>query len=101
MAGHAQLQFVMAECSKTQIRLTGLIYCFQNYTVFYDFRPEDLHYSALETRALSLTSTNTYAIVDNLKACELYTFRVAAAGRGRCPLSDGASQSTGFGEWIL
>ena len=25
MAGHAQLQFVMAECSKTQIRLTGLI----------------------------------------------------------------------------
>ena len=25
MAGHAQLQFVMTECSKTQIRLTGLI----------------------------------------------------------------------------
>ena len=24
MAGHAQLQFVMTECSKTQIRLTGL-----------------------------------------------------------------------------
>ena len=27
MAGHAQLKFVMTECSKTQIRLTGLI-CF-------------------------------------------------------------------------
>ena len=28
MAGHAQLKFVMTECSKTQIRLTGLIsYC--------------------------------------------------------------------------
>ena len=26
MSGHAQLQFVMTECSKTQIRLTGLIY---------------------------------------------------------------------------
>ena len=26
MAGHAQLQFVMTECSKTQIRLTGLIW---------------------------------------------------------------------------
>ena len=26
MAGHAQLKFVMTECSKTQIRLTGLIY---------------------------------------------------------------------------
>ena len=26
MAGHAQLKFVMAECSKTQIRLTGLNY---------------------------------------------------------------------------
>ena len=25
MAGHAQLKFVMTECSKTQIRLTGLI----------------------------------------------------------------------------
>ena len=28
MAGHAQLKFVMTECSKTQIRLTGLIYFF-------------------------------------------------------------------------
>ena len=27
MAGHAQLKFVMTECSKTQIRLTGLILC--------------------------------------------------------------------------
>ena len=26
MAGHAQLKFVMTECLKTQIRLTGLIY---------------------------------------------------------------------------
>ena len=26
MAGHAQLKFVMTECSKTQIRLTGLIF---------------------------------------------------------------------------
>ena len=26
MAGHAQLKFVMTECSKTQIRLTGLIW---------------------------------------------------------------------------
>ena len=25
MAGHAQLEFIMTECSKTQIRLTGLI----------------------------------------------------------------------------
>ena len=25
MSGHAQLKFVMTECSKTQIRLTGLI----------------------------------------------------------------------------
>ena len=26
MAGHAQLKWVMTECSKTQIRLTGLIW---------------------------------------------------------------------------
>ena len=32
MAGHAQLQFVMTECSKTQIRLTGL-YCTYPITV--------------------------------------------------------------------
>ena len=31
MAGHAQLKFVMTECSKTQIRLTGLI-CFLQET---------------------------------------------------------------------
>ena len=28
MAGHAQLKFVMTECSKTQIRLTGHIFSF-------------------------------------------------------------------------
>ena len=31
MAGHAQLKFVMTECSKTQIRLTGLIYNLYKY----------------------------------------------------------------------
>ena len=31
MAGHAQLKFVMTECSKTQIRLTGLKYANQVY----------------------------------------------------------------------
>ena len=30
MAGHAQLKFVMTECSKTQIRLTRLNYCYKN-----------------------------------------------------------------------
>ena len=29
MAGHAQLKFVMTECSKTQIRLAGLISYYQ------------------------------------------------------------------------
>ena len=29
MAGHAQLKFVMTECSKTQIRLTGINYKLQ------------------------------------------------------------------------
>ena len=28
MAGHAQLKFVMTECSKTQIRLTGLTWSY-------------------------------------------------------------------------
>ena len=33
MAGHAQLKFVMTECSKTQIHLMGLIWCY--YTLMY------------------------------------------------------------------
>ena len=31
MAGHAQLKFVMTECSKTEIRLTGLIWYQQKW----------------------------------------------------------------------
>ena len=33
MAGHAQLKFIMTECSKTQIRLTGLISIMHPYTL--------------------------------------------------------------------
>ena len=33
MAGHAQLEFVMTECSKTQIRLTGLTWSIQKFKV--------------------------------------------------------------------
>ena len=33
MAGHAQLKFVMTECSKTQIRLTGLTWSIQKSKV--------------------------------------------------------------------
>ena len=35
MAGHAQLKFVMRECSKTQIRLTGLIKQVKSETSWY------------------------------------------------------------------
>ena len=34
MAGHAQLKFAMTECSKTQIRLTGLIYVCKSYYMY-------------------------------------------------------------------
>ena len=43
MAGHAQLKFVITECSKTQIRLTGLklnlVFCskFQIITVAFSY----------------------------------------------------------------
>ena len=50
MAGHAQLKFVMTECSKTQIRLTGPINAFElvvltNLIVagFHDNRTKRLH----------------------------------------------------------
>ena len=35
MAGHARLKFVMTECSKTQIRLAGLILCLLLYCLMY------------------------------------------------------------------
>ena len=35
MAGYAQLKFVMTECSKTQIRLMGLIYFINDWNMFY------------------------------------------------------------------
>ena len=37
MAGHAQLKFVMTECSKTQIRLTGpKCTCYSSYMILWD-----------------------------------------------------------------
>ena len=36
MAGHAQLKFVMTECSKTQIRLTGLKWSVKVYIIFFE-----------------------------------------------------------------
>ena len=36
MAGHAELKFVMTECSKTQIRLTGLIYIYAYHKLEYE-----------------------------------------------------------------
>ena len=38
MAGHAQLKFVMTVCSKTQIRLTGLIYKILRVSVVFIFK---------------------------------------------------------------
>ena len=41
MAGHAQLKFVMTECSKTQIRLTGpiILLCFRNKINYFQNEP--------------------------------------------------------------
>lgn len=68
----------------------------ETYTIFYDYRPEDLHTSVIATRAAMVTTSKKYIIVDKLRACDQYTFRVAATGAGRCPLSVGMSQMTGF-----
>ena len=46
MAGHAQLKFVMTESSKTQIRLTGLMYksiFSQKRTDIYDSTPTAIY----------------------------------------------------------
>ena len=51
MAGHAQLKFVMTECSKTQIRLTGLICSDQKYCVIM------LTFSLIKTDLLNMHLT--------------------------------------------
>ena len=43
MAGHAQLKFVMTECSKTQIRLTGPIYNIKEHLNAGDFAQKYFH----------------------------------------------------------
>ena len=58
MAGHAQLKFVMTECSKTQIRLTGLIWKLNlNNASFYQFYAKVTRLSGgkLMVRLLSMT----------------------------------------------
>ena len=50
MAGHAQLKFVMTECSKTQIRLTGFI-CKYKLAKRTEVNPQDIVF-----RNISLTS---------------------------------------------
>ena len=45
MAGHAQLKFVMTECSKTQIRLTGLI---SNWRLPFERGLQDYHQNPAE-----------------------------------------------------
>ena len=57
MAGHAQLKFVMTECSKTQIRLTGLI-----FSVTLWFIPRGVSYLVL-SRSLSSCFDSPSSIV--------------------------------------
>ena len=44
MAGHAQLKFVMTECSKTQIRLTGLILPHSSFLFLHTSLMDDTHF---------------------------------------------------------
>ena len=69
----------------------------QSYIVFYDYRLEDLHSTALEERAYNITTSKTYVVIDKLRGCEFYYFRVAAIGEGKCPLSHAISQWTAEG----
>ena len=56
MAGHAQLKFVMTECSKTQIRLTRLIYgyCDDSIFLFHEFNVHmQIHQISLNHKIVS------------------------------------------------
>ena len=57
MAGHAQLKFVMMECSKTQIRLTGLIF----HEYFYNHATKTSHLCYVCPLLLSI-SAHKFAI---------------------------------------
>ena len=52
MAGHAQLKFVMTECSKTQIRLTGLILMSWYFFLTFNGNHTIFHIWHLDTKLL-------------------------------------------------
>lgn len=58
------------------------------YTLFYDYNPQDMDGNNYATKALNKTVTGqTFTVVQNLRACESYSFLVAVSKPGRCPPS--------------
>ena len=55
MSGHAQLNFVMTDCSKTQIRLTGLIYHLSLWSLV---GTKLLHYTKCQSRKREIIQLN-------------------------------------------
>ena len=64
MAGHALLKFVMTECSKTQIRLAGLIRSVMFNVAFDSTETNDVFLFTVETNSkLYCKSTDKYHAV--------------------------------------
>ena len=66
MAGHAQLKFVLTECSKTQIRLTEFILTFlaDFFILFYFFFSYYYLHMSLGYDIQDLAGTNKIALYD-------------------------------------
>ena len=67
MAGHARLKFVMTECSKTQIRLAGLIYeelwpWLLSWQVRHPLPQRDVLLNGVHHRPLLLVQRNSYRL---------------------------------------
>ncbi|XP_060566218.1 sortilin-related receptor-like [Ruditapes philippinarum] len=63
----------------------------ENYTVYYDYDPDNLHSHKVSQYAKKRIVNTNSTIIDGLRGCELYYFRIAP---GNCILSEVKSEST-------
>lgn len=74
--------------------MLGLFFFLQNFTVFYDHVPKDMHAYTIVEKAKHKSTSYNFIFIDGLLACQVYFFRVAV---GMCSLSDAVSTATAPG----
>ena len=77
------------------------VFAFQNYTLYYDYNPNNLGNTTISQAAFSLTNIMGERVtIRRLLACEEYYFTVRDVTVCHGPLSDLASVHTDYGKLI-